>query len=140
MYVIEVKDKREEMADSAKRSSELEIEETVIDILKKANMEETTEYKVRKMASEKLGLDLNSPELKQFVRRVVESYLDSLNSQTNQQDEDEEAAEEAEDEDQNQRKRGGQEYDDEGDLIICRVSSSILTLFLFYLFVRHLLK
>ncbi|KAJ6851798.1 RNA polymerase II transcriptional coactivator KELP [Iris pallida] len=36
-------------------------------------MEETTEYKVRTAAAEKLGLDLSLPDRKLFVRKVVET-------------------------------------------------------------------
>ncbi|KAJ1413764.1 Transcriptional coactivator p15 [Sesbania bispinosa] len=51
------------------------IEEMVLDILKKSNIEETTELSVRIAASERLGIDLSDPESKQLVRTVVESYL-----------------------------------------------------------------
>ncbi|KAI7990061.1 RNA polymerase II transcriptional coactivator KELP [Camellia lanceoleosa] len=105
------------------------IEETVLEILKSSNMDETTEYKVREMASEKLGLDLSASDRKRFVRQIVESYLTEQQSKPeSEQPENEEPAEEEEeegddDDDQRKRKRGGaKEYDDDGDLIICRLS------------------
>ncbi|KAA8528219.1 hypothetical protein F0562_035530 [Nyssa sinensis] len=109
------------------------IEETVVEILKSSNMEETTGYKVRKMASDRLGLDLSQADRKRFVRQVVEAYL--ADQQSNPQPEpneendatkqaDEEPEEEEEEEEQRKGKRGGgaKEYDDGGDLIICELS------------------
>ncbi|KAI3985668.1 hypothetical protein MKX01_033951 [Papaver californicum] len=52
------------------------IKETVIEILKDADMDEMTEFKVRNIASQKLGgMDLSLPEPKQFVRDILESFL-----------------------------------------------------------------
>lgn len=130
------------MADSPKLQQK--IEETVVEILKNSNMDETTEYKVRKMASEKLGLDLSPPERKQLVRKVVESYLADLQSKAEaaeaaQQAEEEEPEEEDDEEEQRKRKRGGaKEYDDDGDLIICRVSLDSIHHSSFYIFLRVL--
>lgn len=98
-------------------------------------MEETTEYKVRTAASEKLGLDLSLPDRKLFVRQVVEDFLVSKkeeeeeqqqqqNNQHQQQQEDEEQVEEEEEEEEDEKgKKQKREYDDEGDLIICRLSN-----------------
>ncbi|XP_047967779.1 RNA polymerase II transcriptional coactivator KELP-like isoform X1 [Salvia hispanica] len=91
------------------------IEETVLEILKNSNMDETTEFKIRKSASEKLGMDLSDPTRKKLVRGIVETYL------TEQQAKAEEEAEEEEEEDGG-RKPGEKEYDDEGGLIVCRLS------------------
>ncbi|KAM7525897.1 hypothetical protein LguiA_015799 [Lonicera macranthoides] len=99
------------------------IEETVVDILKKSNMDETTEYKIRKAASEELGVDLSRSDRKRFVRQVVESYLDEQRLKTEAAQEEEE--DEEEDEEEPAGKKGGagaKEYDDDGDLIICRLS------------------
>lgn len=51
------------------------IEETVKEILKHADMEEMTEFKVRMTASERLGLDLSDADNKKFIRGVLESFL-----------------------------------------------------------------
>lgn len=51
------------------------IEETVLCILKKTNLEEMTEFKVREMTSEQLGIELSDTEHKSFVRSVIESFL-----------------------------------------------------------------
>lgn len=102
------------------------IEETVLEILRNSNMDETTEFKIRKAASEKLGMDLSEPTRKKFVREVVESYLKEQQAKAEEEEEEEKQqkeddAEEQEDDDDN-RKKGGKEYDDEGGLIVCRVS------------------
>ncbi|KAL0324180.1 UNVERIFIED_CONTAM: RNA polymerase II transcriptional coactivator KELP [Sesamum calycinum] len=97
------------------------IEETVLEILKNSNMDETTEYKIRKSASEKLQMDLSEPTRKKFVRQVVESYLREQQAKAEEEQQPEEEEEEEEEED-NGRKTGGREYDDEGGLIICRLS------------------
>ncbi|KAE8693646.1 basic helix-loop-helix family protein [Hibiscus syriacus] len=51
------------------------IEQTVKDILSKADMEEMSEFKVRVTASELLGIDLSDLSLKKFIRELVESFL-----------------------------------------------------------------
>ncbi|KAL3499207.1 hypothetical protein ACH5RR_038300 [Cinchona calisaya] len=117
--------------------TEQKIEETVLEILRSSNMDEITEYMIRKSASEKLGLDLSDPPRKKFVRQVVNSYLTEQNAkaaaaeaekqqQNDDVEEEEEEEEEEEDEDNDNKKRklDDKEYDDEGDLIICRLSKS----------------
>ncbi|XP_075484431.1 RNA polymerase II transcriptional coactivator KELP [Primulina tabacum] len=99
------------------------IEETVLEILNNSNMNETTEYKIRKSASEKLEIDLSEPSRKKFVRQVVESYLREQQGKSEQLEEQQKAEEEEEEED-NSNKRGDREYDDEGGLIMCRLSKS----------------
>ncbi|KAJ8467056.1 hypothetical protein OPV22_029608 [Ensete ventricosum] len=121
-----------------------QIAETVLEILRDADMTSTTEFKVRSLAAEKLGIDLSHPDRKLFVRGVVESFLVSQNSNDGHDDdksdprqeqeevaveqpegdrEEEEEEEEDEDEGAKKRRRGPKEYDDDGDLIICRLSS-----------------
>ncbi|XP_062218931.1 RNA polymerase II transcriptional coactivator KELP [Phragmites australis] len=109
------------------------VEETVLEILRGSDMESVTEYKVRAAAADRLGIDLSVPDRKLFVRGVVESYLRSLpyEEEEQQQDgageegkdkqeEEEEEDEEEEEEEKGDRKR---EYDDLGDLILCRLST-----------------
>ncbi|XP_073021619.1 RNA polymerase II transcriptional coactivator KELP [Primulina eburnea] len=101
------------------------IEETVLEILNNSNMDETTEYKIRKTASEKLEMDLTEPSRKKFVRQVVESYLREQQGKAEQLEEQQKAEEEEEEEEEdNSKKKGGREYDDEGGLIMCRLSKS----------------
>nr|GEZ30375.1 RNA polymerase II transcriptional coactivator KELP [Tanacetum cinerariifolium] len=83
-------------------------------------MESTTEYKVRKSASEKLGIDLSEPERKKLVRNVVQTYLEQAKEDEQQQVEEEEESEE-----DDKKKVGGKEYDDDGDLILCRLDHAI---------------
>lgn len=116
--------------------TEKRIEETVLEILENSNMDEVTEFMVRKSASEKLGLDLSDPTRKKFVRQVVNAFLNEQNSREAErkarEEEGEEEAEEEEDEEddgEKKRKSGNKEYDDEGDLIICRVGFFLLLLF-----------
>ena len=83
----------------------IRIEEVVREILEESDMETTTEHQIRKKASENLGLDLNEPKYKAFVRHVVNNFLEEQRAK-------EEALEEG---------GSNKEYDDDGDLIVCRV-------------------
>ncbi|PWZ32480.1 RNA polymerase II transcriptional coactivator KELP [Zea mays] len=107
------------------------VEATVLEIPRGSDMESVTEYKVRAAAADSLGIDLSVSDRKLFVRGVVDEYLLSLSSQ-----EEAKAAEEGdagreskdkerkEDEEEDEGKGGGKrEYDDQGDLILCRLSS-----------------
>lgn len=85
------------------------IEKTVLRILEESDMEEMTEHKIRKQAATELDLDLSQPPYKAFVKQVVQSFLEQ---QQDQQEEEEEGE---------HRGDGRKEYDDGGDLIICRV-------------------
>ncbi|KAH0975040.1 hypothetical protein GBA52_016939 [Prunus armeniaca] len=93
------------------------IEKTVRGILEKSNMDEMTEFKIRKQASEVLDLDLSKPPYKALVKRVVQSFLEEENQKEQQQREAEE------DENPKLGDAQDQEYDDNGDLVICRLSS-----------------
>ncbi|QCD85142.1 RNA polymerase II transcriptional coactivator KELP [Vigna unguiculata] len=93
------------------------IEETVRRILQESNMDEVTESKIRKQASEELGLNLSQPHFKAFVKQVVGAFLQEIEEQQQQQEENDE--EEGEEE---QGVSQGKEYDDEGNLIICKLS------------------
>ncbi|CAH8388526.1 unnamed protein product [Eruca vesicaria subsp. sativa] len=96
--------------------SKVKIEETVREILKESDMTEMTEFKVRNLASEKLGIDLSDKSHKAFVRGIVKSFLEEVESKQQEQDNQEEVVEEEE------RGKGNKEFDDDGDLIICRLS------------------
>ncbi|XP_078432112.1 transcriptional coactivator p15 (PC4) family protein (KELP) [Wolffia australiana] len=116
------------------------IKKTVEEILEGADMEAITEFKVRSLASEKLGLDLSIPERKRFVREVVESFLLSnaadpakesgkdagKDSTADASEKSEKTEMEGEDEGEEEcgRKRGreARERDDEGNLVVCRLS------------------
>lgn len=63
---------------SMESETQRKIEETVLDILNKSNMEEATEFTIRLTASDRLGIDLSDPTSKHFVRSIVESYLLSV--------------------------------------------------------------
>ncbi|KAL4360783.1 hypothetical protein GQ457_04G037450 [Hibiscus cannabinus] len=84
------------------------IKKTVTEILEEADMNQMTEYKIRQIASKKLELDLSESKYKAYVRHVVNSFLEDLKAK--------QEAEEAE------AVAGDQEFDDDGDLIICRLS------------------
>ncbi|KAJ9550095.1 hypothetical protein OSB04_022638 [Centaurea solstitialis] len=104
------------------------IEETVLEVLKNSDMDSTTEFQVRKSASEKLGIDLSKSERKKLVRNVVQTYLEEQQSkaeadETAAGDGEEAAADEEEESGDEKKKKGGKEYDDDGDLIICRLSN-----------------
>ncbi|XP_009341880.2 RNA polymerase II transcriptional coactivator KELP [Pyrus x bretschneideri] len=95
--------------------TEQKIEETVRRILEESDMDEMTEFKIRKQASEELELDLSKPPYKAFVKQVVQSFLE----EQNQKEQD------AAQKDQNPEADGAREreYDDNGDLVICRLSA-----------------
>lgn len=95
--------------------TEQKIEKTVRGILEKSDMDEMTEFKIRKQASEVLDLDLSKPPYKALVKRVVQSFLEEQNQKEQQQREVEE------DENPKLGDAQDQEYDDNGDLVICRV-------------------
>ncbi|CAK9324476.1 unnamed protein product [Citrullus colocynthis] len=87
------------------------IEEAVRRILESSDMDEMTESKIRALASKDLDLDLSKSPYKTFVRNVVESFLQERSEEQPQdQPEDVSAAKE-------------KEYDDDGDLIVCWLSS-----------------
>ena len=77
-------------------------------------MDQVTESKIRKQASLELDLDLNKPPFKAFVKQVVESFLEEQQRKEEAQQHQQEQQEPAE---ENQDR----EYDDNGDLVICRV-------------------
>jgi hypothetical protein len=54
------------------------VEDMVLDILQKSDIQETTEFTIRVAASERLGIDLSGPETKRFVRTIIETYLLSI--------------------------------------------------------------
>nr|DAD36245.1 TPA_asm: hypothetical protein HUJ06_006885 [Nelumbo nucifera] len=107
------------------------IEETVLEILRSSDMDAMTEFKVRNSAAEKLGIDLSGTEYKRFVRRVVESFLVSKEEEeqvkgTAPDEETKEAEEEGEQEEEEEERKSrnsAKEYDDDGDLIICKLSN-----------------
>ncbi|XP_026665242.2 RNA polymerase II transcriptional coactivator KELP isoform X2 [Phoenix dactylifera] len=105
------------------------IEEVVLEILESSDMTTMTEYQVRRTAAERLGLDLSIPDRKRFVRSVVESFLLSNKDEPPQQQQEQEPQEEEEEEqeeEEEEAKKGSRrekEYDDEGDLILCRLSN-----------------
>ncbi|XP_020203524.1 RNA polymerase II transcriptional coactivator KELP [Cajanus cajan] len=99
------------------------IEETVRRILQESDMDEVTEHKIRKQASQQLALDLSLPHFKAFVRQVVEAFLQEKQQQQQQEDDDDDDDDEEEEEQQQQQGVSkGKEYNDDGDLIICRLS------------------
>ncbi|KAI9108479.1 hypothetical protein K1719_020670 [Acacia pycnantha] len=88
------------------------IETTVRKILQGSNMDEVTESKIRKQAAKELDLDLSQPQYKAFVKQVVELFI-------------QEKQEEQEEEEENSQEQTyqDQEYDDEGNPIICKLSA-----------------
>ena len=93
------------------------IEETVRRILEESDMDQVTESKIRKQASNQVGIDLSQRHFKAFVKQVVEAFLQEKQQQQQQEQEEEE--------EQEGGSKDNKEYDDEGDLIICKVSLSL---------------
>lgn len=92
------------------------IERTVKEILEESDMTEMTEFKVRKLASERLGIDLSEKSHKTHVRSVVNKFLAE-----HRENPEEVAEEEEEGGAMEESRKGNKEFDDDGDLIICRV-------------------
>lgn len=88
----------------------IQIEQTVREILEQSDMDSTTEYQIRKMASKKLDLNLDVSEYKAFVRHVVNTFLEEQRAKEEEGDKSKE-----------------KEFDDDGDLIVCRVSCFFLS-------------
>ncbi|CAN0858628.1 RNA polymerase II transcriptional coactivator KELP [Linum grandiflorum] len=87
------------------------IRTTVVNILKDADMSQATEFKVRVLASMRLGMDLSDIEHKKFVRQVLESYLLSSAEQIDDANEGETAA------------KKEAEVDDNGNRFVCKLSN-----------------
>ncbi|OVA08212.1 Transcriptional coactivator p15 (PC4) [Macleaya cordata] len=114
-----------------------QIEETVMEILKKAEMEDMSEFKIQSLASEKLGLDLSGTECQQIVRRVIESFFLSmeeepvaappqkLRTEENKTKEISSEEEEEAEEEGNERKPSiaAKNYDESCNLIVCKLSN-----------------
>ncbi|KAJ8764891.1 hypothetical protein K2173_010356 [Erythroxylum novogranatense] len=83
----------------------IRIEQVIRQILEDSDINSTTEHQIRKAASQKLDLDLNKSEYKAFVRHVVNTFLEE------QQTKEEQAS-----------GSNDKEYDDDGDLVVCRLS------------------
>lgn len=110
------------------------IEKTVLEVLEQSDMDNTTEYKVRMQAAEKLNMDLSSREYKAFVRKVVESFLQQKADQDQPaKEEEEEEVEEEEEDKRGKRSAGDKKFNDKGELIICNVSRVLSFLLIFVL-------
>ena len=98
------------------------IEENVIEVLKKSSMEDTTEFKVRSQVEERLGIDLSNKQCKLLVRNVVESFLLSMSERVCMGKEDEPGPSvRYENKAVEQKIVPKKEFNDDGDLLICRV-------------------
>lgn len=107
------------------------IEETVLDILRKANVEEMTEFEVRLAASKRLGIDLLETERKGLVRSVVENFLlstmedegegggEGKQADSNVREETKEVVQEEEEEQETRLKK---EVNGGGDRVVCKVT------------------
>lgn len=97
--------------------SRRKIEDTVLDILRKTNLEEMTEFKVREVTSERLGIDLSDTEHKSFVRSVIERFL--LSAPEPEVNAREELMETNVQEEQGTRSK--KEVNEDGHRVICKV-------------------
>ncbi|KAH7519472.1 hypothetical protein FEM48_Zijuj08G0039800 [Ziziphus jujuba var. spinosa] len=100
------------------------IEETVLDVLRNADLEEMTEFKVREAASERLGIDLSGKECRSFVRNLVEYFLLSTADEAQQSQSVREETKEVVREQQEVRVVNKEVYDD-GDRHICERSVTV---------------
>ncbi|KAF7844103.1 RNA polymerase II transcriptional coactivator KELP [Senna tora] len=108
------------------------IADTVTNILKNSNIEETTEFTIRLAASERLGIDLSDSEHRQFVRSVVESYLLAIAEEEDGKDkESEPSAPEVTREavQEEQEVKPTKEVTEDSDRVICHGNSILGPLF-----------
>lgn len=103
------------------------IVEAVLDILRKSNMEEMTEFKVRLEASNRLGFDLSENERKGIVRSVVENFLlfhveDEGGKGKEADSNDREKTKGLVQEEKKQESRLDKEVSEGGERVICKVS------------------
>ncbi|KAL5052818.1 hypothetical protein RYX36_033500 [Vicia faba] len=94
------------------------IEETVLKILQESNMDEVTESKIRKQASNELDLNLSQPPFKALVKQIIEAFL---KQKQQQQEEAEEEEEKPKPRQEAVSSRNNNVYDDSGDLVICEL-------------------
>ncbi|XAR53949.1 hypothetical protein NMG60_11028894 [Bertholletia excelsa] len=94
------------------------IEETVIAILKEVDLETATEHNVRTMAAERLGLDLSDLGRKWLVRRVLESYLLSLEEEKVVEEQTKEVVKEQ----GTKRDAEGKEASDNAGRVVCKLA------------------
>ncbi|XP_065860192.1 uncharacterized protein [Euphorbia lathyris] len=100
------------------------IEQEVLDILKNADTESMTEFKVRVTASERLGMDLTDIKSKKFVRGVVESFLlSSIELGREDCDVANANVQLANQVQEEQRTMPKKEIDSEGNRVICKLSN-----------------
>lgn len=102
------------------------IEETVLKILQESNMDDVTESKIRKQASNELDLNLSQPPFKAFVKQIIEAFLIQKQQEQQKEEKEEGEEEEEEEEEKQQVKQEGASnkstvYDDSGDLVICEL-------------------
>lgn len=106
---------------------------TVRQVLEESDLDQSTEYKVRKEASERLKMDLSQPEYRVVVREVVEAFLREQNAKEEQQAKEDQKAildqQKGKEDQENDEGSGGKNsqglkvYTDVGgELVICRVS------------------
>ncbi|CAI8619611.1 unnamed protein product [Vicia faba] len=94
------------------------IEETVLKILQESNMDEVTESKIRKQASNELDLNLSQPPFKALVKQIIEAFLKQKQQQQEEAEEEEEKPKPRQDA---VSSRNNNVYDDSGDLVICEL-------------------
>lgn len=91
------------------------IEKTVWEILEKSDWDKATEKQIRKQASERLELDLDEPEYKNFIREVVNSFIEENKAKQKENEED----------------GDGNGDGDNADRLICKVRNTKLFSFMF---------
>lgn len=104
------------------------VEEMVLDILKKSNIDETTEFTIRVAASERLGIDLSGPETKQFVRTIIESYLLSIATDADKPPQETPKEVEPPQPQDFNKVVGVKRKNDDSEDVICQVNQSLLFL------------
>ncbi|KAI5383392.1 hypothetical protein KIW84_070699 [Lathyrus oleraceus] len=97
------------------------IEETVLKILQESNLDEVTESKIHKQASNELDLNLSQPPFKALVKQIIEAFLKQKQHQQEEEEEDKEEEEKQKLKQVGVSNRNNNVYDDFGDLVICEL-------------------
>ncbi|XP_057981067.1 RNA polymerase II transcriptional coactivator KELP isoform X3 [Malania oleifera] len=99
------------------------ISDTVEGILLTADMDQATEFQVRTMAAERLGIDLSNLDHRRLVRQVLESFLLSMDISADEQAvADPSVREETREVVREEQEAKPEELDSDGD-VICKLSN-----------------
>ena len=106
--------------------TEEDIRRIALEILENGDMEELTAKKVRKLVSEKTGVDMSSTDKKQLILNIVDDFVAKRQREQSDRGEKRSAADESEDEGSREKQtRKRFKEGESGELIVCEVRISV---------------